>query len=352
MVKASPEVKNAIAAKTPNILKRPAGASRTLHTSPSNGLLKRPAGPPSLRGRDPLHPGRRSRTIHLIDALPYFFRAYFAIPISVEDPAGRPSNGVVGFANFLLKYVADEAPTHMALCWDRSLTASFRNELYPAYKSNRPLPPPELSDQIRRCRALTEALGIACFDDERYEADDLLGTLAAGLVKDGCCCRVVSSDKDLCQLVGPNVLLHDYGKGESYDQKGVQKRLGVRPEQVADYLGLAGDSVDNIPGVKGIGSKTAVALLAKFRDMDAIYAGLDRVAKLPLRGAQGIAARLAEDRSMAFLSRKLATVALNVPMRGRSLKALKRRKPKGMELDAILEDTGLVRLRQRVDALP
>jgi len=330
--------------------KRP--ASSVLHAEGGRTavrLRKRPAGAhvKTLKVRQ-----GACHTVHLIDALPYFFRAYFALPSSIKDPAGRTSNGVVGFANFLLGYLRDEAPTHIALCWDRSLTTSFRNSLYPAYKANRELPPPELSAQIQRCRQLSEALGLACFDDARYEADDLIATLAAPLVAAGHRCTVVTSDKDLCQLVGPRLVVHDYAKDERYDAQGVRRRLGVRPEQVPDYLGLAGDAVDNIPGVKGLGPKTATALLAKFRDLEAIYAGLGSVSRLQMRGAEGVAARLAEQRDMAFLSRRLATVARDAPVRRRSLGALRRRLPKRRDLGAVLEDLGLARLRERVDSLP
>jgi len=304
-------------------------------------------------------PKRARSTVHLIDALPYVFRAYFALPGTIKDSAGRQSNAVVGFANFLLRYLADEVPTHAALCFDRSLTSSFRNKLYPAYKSNRTLPPPELKGQIERCRKFAEVLGLACYDDKSYEADDLIASLATPLASSGHSCIIVTNDKDMCQLVGPRVTLYDYAKGERLDAAGVHKKLGVRPEQVTDFLGLAGDSTDCIPGVKGVGAKTAVKLLARFDDLEALYTGLPRaVARLrALRGARGIAERLEAHRDTAFLSRTLATLARDALPRYRGasvvLAALARpRRPQPRRLGEVLKQVSLTKLRARIDALP
>lgn len=290
-----------------------------------------------------------ARTVHLIDALPYVFRAYYSLPSSMKDPQGRPNNAVRGFGDFLVRYLGDESPTHVGVCFDRSLTTSFRNELYPAYKSGRELPPPELEAQLTNCRALAEALGLACYDDERYEADDLIATLARPLWKKGHACVVVTNDKDLCQLVGPQVRVYDFAKGERYDEAGVVEKMGVRAEQVPDYLGLAGDSVDDIPGVKGVGAKTASALLGAFDHLEDLYADLERVSELPIRGAKTLGAKLEAERERAFLSRELATVAYDAPAQG-GLRALAR-KPPCEALDALLEELGMQRLRERIDAL-
>ena len=255
------------------------------------------------------------RTVHLIDASPYIFRAFFSLPESLKSRDGMPAGAVYGFASFLLKLVADERPTHLGVAFDRSLTTSFRNRIYPAYKAQRALPPPELSAQLRACEKVAAALGAATFIDDLYEADDLVGTLCARLEVGGHGAVVVTSDKDLAQLVSARVSLYDFGKGLRLTPEEVIAKLGVRPDQVADLLGLAGDPVDNIPGVPGIGRKTAVALLAHFGHLEDLYRRLAEVPKLAaIRGGAALAERLAAHREIALLSKELATVARDAPV--------------------------------------
>ena len=248
-------------------------------------------------------------TAHLVDASPYIFRSFFSLPATITDPGGRSVGAVYGFAGFLIRLIQEESPTHLAVAFDGSLTTSFRNEIYPDYKAQRELPPPELEAQLDHCRELAAAFGAATFIDRRYEADDLIATLCRRLVADGHGAVVVSSDKDLGQLVGERVTVLDFAREERYDAARVEEKLGVRPEQIADFLGLAGDSVDNIPGVRGVGPKSAAALLTEFADLEAVYDGLERVAELPLRGARSLARRLEAGREVAFLSRRLARLA-------------------------------------------
>lgn len=256
------------------------------------------------------------KKVHIIDALPYVYRAYYALPSGLKDPHGRHSNAVIGFANFLVKYIKREEPTHLAICWDSCTSTNFRRDSFPAYKSNREPASAELRCQIERCRLFSEALGLTCYNGEGYEADDLIATLARPLVDDGHSCTVVTNDKDLCQLVGPRLEFYDFAKARRYDEQGVLKKLGVRPAQVPDFLGLAGDSVDCIPGVPRLGPKTAVFLLAHFNDLEELYEKLDQVSKLKIRGAQGIADRLGANKELAFQSRKLATVSYDAPLEG------------------------------------
>jgi len=249
----------------------------------------------------------------LVDASPYIFRAYFALPESITDPDGRPVNAVYGFKEFLLRLAGTEKPTHLGVAFDESLTTSFRNETYPAYKAQRDLPPAALEAQLKDCREVAAALGAAVFSSHRYEADDLIATLVHQLDAQGHGAVVVTSDKDLAQLVSEHVTLHDFARDTRYGPADVEEKFGVRPDQIADLLALAGDSVDNIPGVKGIGRKTAVALLGAFDHLDAVYARLAEVGDLPLRGAASIQRKLAEQRDAAFLSRRLSVVARNAP---------------------------------------
>jgi len=285
-------------------------------------------------------------TIHLIDASPYVFRAYFALP-DMRDPAGRPVSAVYGFASFLVKYIAEEHPTHLGVAFDESLTTSFRNDIYPEYKAQRELPPAELEAQLAACQAVAKALGAACFVHDRYEADDLIGTLATQLTRKGHDVLVVTPDKDLAQLVDARVTMFDYSKGVRYDAAAVRAKFGVAPRQVPDFLGLAGDAVDNIPGVRGIGPKTAAVLLDAFGDLDALFRRLDDVAALPIRGAKTLGAKLAAHRDMAFLSRELATIARDAPARA-DLRALRLAGADPALVDPLFEELGFDGIRTRI----
>lgn len=287
--------------------------------------------------------------IHVVDASPYIFRAYFSLPGSIADPEGRPVQAVYGFAHTLLRMIEDDEATHVAVTFDRSLTSSFRNEIYPPYKQQRELPPAELEAQLDRSLRIAEALGCPTFIDDRYEADDLMAALVDRLdtaEDDGPRFVLVTSDKDLAQLVGPRCELWDLARDERYGTDEIRDKFGVRPEQIRDYLGLAGDSVDNIPGVKGVGKKTAVALLEAFSDLEAIYADLEGVAGLAIRGAKSVARKLEEHRESAFLSRRLATVAVEAPAEA-TVGELEWRGPDAAALEAICAECGFDRLPAR-----
>jgi DNA polymerase-1 len=284
--------------------------------------------------------------LYLIDALPYVFRAYFAIR-EMHSPQGHPVQAVYGFTRFLLQVLEQEPLTHIGIAFDQSLTTSFRNDVYPAYKANRELPPPDLERQLTFCQAVARALGMPVFVDHQYEADDLIGTLAWQARGRGLEVVVVSNDKDLMQLVTPEVTWYDFAKGRRFDPQGVASHMGVMPEQIPDLLGLQGDAVDNIPGVRGVGAKTAVALLQSFRDLEAVYADLDRVESLPLRGARALRQKLDAGRDAAFLSRQLATIALDAPVRG-DLDTLRYRGAVDSDVQALFDELGFDRLVRRI----
>ena len=285
--------------------------------------------------------------VHLVDASPYIFRAYHSLPSSIEDPTGRPVNAVYGFAGFLLRLVETESPTHLAICFDDSLTTSFRNEIYPPYKAQRDPPPAELEAQLDDCRRLAESLGARTFVHPRFEADDLLGSLARVAVESDCAAVLVTSDKDLAQLVGDSVSWLDFAREVRYGPEAVEERFGVRPDQITDFLGLAGDSVDNIPGVRGIGPKTAVALLGEFGHLEDLVLGLDRVRGLPLRGAASIAAKLEAEVEVAGLSKRLATVETEIAM-GVAIGDLRYRGVEPEPFERICRRLGFDGLRDRV----
>lgn len=288
--------------------------------------------------------------IFLVDAGPYIFRAFFSVPSKVQTPDGRPKNALHGFGGFLLKLIESRRVHHMALAFDRSLNSSFRNDLYADYKRQREEPPPELEAQLRWCEALGAALGIRCFVDSRYEADDLIAALVDSLEEADQELVVVSSDKDLAQLVTERVRLLDFARDELYGPDEVVAKFGVRPSQIVDYLGLAGDPVDNIPGVPGIGKKTAAALLGHFDNLEQALGDLDAVAALPLRGAKSVARRLSEHREIALLSKKLATVAREAPARA-SAAELKILGPNDDLLDPLAFDLGMEGFAQRARKL-
>ncbi|MHC4225411.1 MAG: 5'-3' exonuclease [Planctomycetota bacterium] len=282
--------------------------------------------------------------VYLIDASPYIFRAYFSVPESMTSPEGQPVNAVYGFTNFLLKLIDSEEPAHLGAAFDESLTTCFRNEIYPEYKAQRELPPPALEAQLKDCQEVAAALGAAVYTDARFEADDFIGTICHR-VKGGKV--VVSGDKDLAQLVSEEVTLYDFARKVRYGPAEVVERYGVRPDQITDLLGLAGDSVDNIPGVKGIGMKSAVRLLEVFEHMEEVYARLGEVAALPIRGAKSIQAKLEEGREMAFLSKQLATVATSAPAAG-GLRRLKFRGADRSLVEPLFDRLGFGRIRDRI----
>jgi DNA polymerase-1 len=287
-------------------------------------------------------------TVYLVDASPYIFRAHFSLPSSIKTPDGRPIAASYGFTSFLLKLIADEKPTHLAVALDRNLSSSFRNDFYPAYKQQRELPPPELEAQIDDCREIAAAVGAATFIDDRYEADDLIGAFCARLEKDGHGGVIVTSDKDLAQLVTERTTLFDFGKGVRLDAAGVREKFSVRPDQITDYLGLAGDTVDNIPGVKGIGPKSAAELLARYGHLEDLYSRLDELPRSNLRGAKSLHAKLAASREIALLSKQLATVAREVPGVKTDLKGLEYRGADAARVEELFGRLGFNRIRERV----
>lgn len=284
--------------------------------------------------------------LYLIDALPYVFRAFFAIR-EMTSPQEHPVHAVYGFASFLIQLVRQEPLTHVGVAFDESLTTSFRNALFPSYKANRELPPPDLERQLAYCQAVARALGMAVFVDPTYEADDLIGALAQQATQQGAEVVVVSNDKDLMQLVTPHVTFYDFARQRRLDPESVTGHMGVRPEQIPDLLGLQGDAVDNIPGVKGIGAKTAVALLQTFPTLEALYADLDRVVTLPLRGAKALRQKLDTGREAAFLSKRLATIAWDAPVMY-DPDALAYHGAVVAEITPLWEELGFRRLMQRI----
>ncbi len=252
--------------------------------------------------------------VHLVDASFFVFRAYYSIPPEMADGEGRPVNALYGFARFLSDLMERARPEYIAVAFDESLAGSFRNRIYPAYKANREPAPPGLKEQFGRCRELCRLLGLAEFGSQEYEADDIIGTLAKRMRAAGFSSTVVTRDKDLAQLIALGDEFWDYMAEERFGYAEIAPRFGVYPERMADYLALTGDAVDNIPGVPGVGKKTAAALLARFESLDDLYANLHLVATLPIRGAATLGARLEAHRAVAYLARELTRIACDMPL--------------------------------------
>ena len=264
--------------------------------------------------------------VHLIDASYFVFRAYYSVGLEMTDGDGQPVNALYGFGRFLGDLLEEARPEHVAVAFDESLATSFRNAIYPAYKKNREPAPPELRRQFGLCRELCRLLGLAEFGSPTHEADDIIGTIATRLRAAGLRSVLVTRDKDLAQLVRDGDHYWDYAGERRFAYGDIEGKFGVRPERMADYQALMGDSVDNIPGVPGIGPKTAAALLSAFASLEELYEGLDSVGALPIRGAAKLAAKLALHREAAYLARRLTLIACDMPLEF-SLEALRRRKP-------------------------
>ncbi|MEO1556941.1 MAG: 5'-3' exonuclease H3TH domain-containing protein, partial [Pseudomonadota bacterium] len=249
--------------------------------------------------------------LHLIDGSAFIFRAYHALPPLTRKSDGLPIGAVSGFCNMLFKYVegntGPDAPTHVAVIFDKG-SHTFRNDMYDLYKANREAMPEDLRPQIPLTRQATEAFNIACKEKEGYEADDIIATLAVQARAAGGRCTIISSDKDLMQLVGDGVEMLDAMKNRRIDRDGVFEKFGVFPERVVDVQALAGDSVDNVPGAPGIGVKTAALLINEYGDLDALLERADEI-KQPKRRET-----LINHADQIRLSRQLVLLDENTPL--------------------------------------
>jgi 5'-3' exonuclease len=250
---------------------------------------------------------------YLIDASVYVFRAYYSMPDDMVDDSGNPVNALYGYCRFLGDFMEQVRPRHIAVLFDESLSSSYRTDIYPEYKANREPAPPELKRQFEQCRRYTRALGLMECAHPNYEADDLIGTLVTEGRANGMPSTIVTRDKDLAQLVTKTDFFWDFaGRGKiRYDD--IPEYFGVWPEQIADFLALAGDAVDNIPGVPGVGKKTATALLQHFGTLDDIYANLESVHEVNVRGAKSLGEKLKTHRAAAMLARQLTGIACDAP---------------------------------------
>ncbi len=279
--------------------------------------------------------------VYHIDASYFIFRAYHSMPPDMMDADGNATQALYGFARFLSDLLERVKPERIGVAFDIGLRGgtSYRNAIYPAYKANRDAPPVDLERQFELCREFCRHMGLAEFASSHYEADDIIGTLAARARAAGLRNVLVTRDKDLSQLIRAGDVFWDYSGNTRYEYHHIGPRFGAIPELIADFLALTGDSVDNIPGVPGIGRKTAAELFTMFGSLDELYANLDGVARMKLRGAAAVAARLLTHKEAAYLARKLTGIVCDLPI-DVTLDGLKPRVPDTARLEAFFDTHG------------
>jgi DNA polymerase-1 len=243
--------------------------------------------------------------VYLIDGSSYVFRAFFALP-PFSNSSGLPTQAIYGFTNMTMKLLKDHHPELLAVVFDVG-GETFRNQIYQDYKGNRPEAPAGLVPQFPYIRKVLAAMNVPVLELEGFEADDLIATLAKEVSARGTEVVIVSGDKDFMQVVGESVWLLDTMKRKWIGVEEVKQKFGVEPDKVVEVMGLMGDSIDNIPGVRGIGEKTAIALIQNFHSLENLFEHLDDLEKVGLKGPARIRKALAEGKEAAFLSRDLAT---------------------------------------------
>jgi DNA polymerase-1 len=305
--------------------------------------LSPPAEPSQTAARALTQDGPRPR-VYLVDGSGYVFRAYHVLPPLTRKSDGTPVGAVMGFSNMLWKLLREmkggEAPTHLAVIFDAS-EKTFRTEKYADYKANRPPPPDDLIPQFPLVREATKAFGVACVELAGYEADDLIASYACEVERAGGETVIVSSDKDLMQLVRDGVIMFDPVKELKIGRSQVVEKFGVPPDKVVDVQALIGDAVDNVPGAPGIGVKTAAQLIGEYGDLDTLLASAGEI-KQPKRRET-----LINFADQIRLSRELVTLTCDAPL-PEPLEALKVRDPDPAVLSAFLERMEFRTLARRV----
>ena len=282
--------------------------------------------------------------LHLIDGSAFIFRAYHALPPLTRKSDGLPIGAVAGFCNMLFRYVENnkkgDTPTHVAVIFDHS-SKTFRNEIYPLYKANRPDLPEELRPQFPLTREATRAFNVACIETEGFEADDIIATLACRARNAGGRVTILSSDKDLMQLVGDGVEMLDPMKNKTIGIAEVEEKFGVRPDRVVDVQALAGDSVDNVPGAPGIGIKTAALLIQEYGDLETLLARAGEIKQDKRRQT------LIDNADQIRLSKQLVQLDCDTPL-DFTLDALEVREPEAEVLMGFLDAMEFRTLTRRV----
>ena len=248
----------------------------------------------------------------LVDGSSYLFRAFHGLP-PLTNSKGQDTGAIYGVINMLRSLIRQYNPSHIAVVFDAK-GKTFRDDIYKEYKANRPSMPDELGSQIKPLHQIIRAMGLPIIIEDGVEADDVIGTLAAQATEQGIDCLISTGDKDMAQLVNKHVTLINTMTNQLMDVDGVKEKFGVPPELIIDFLALKGDKVDNIPGVPGVGDKSAQALLNGIGGIEAIYQNLDKIAELGFRGSKSMATKMQEHEEQARLSYELATIKCDVPL--------------------------------------
>jgi len=288
-----------------------------------------------------------SPEVLVIDGTAILFRSFFG-GVSVLAPDGTEVGAVMLSCTKIAQLIAQHRASHVVVVFDAG-SHTFRNDLDPRYKANRGAPPPELIPQFDLILQASKVLGFTTRSLLGFEADDLMATVARLCHEAELACRLVTVDKDVSQSVQdgpPAIIQQDPYTDRSWDEAGVQDRMGVPPSQVCALMALVGDSTDNVPGVKGVGPKTAAAVVRHFGSLDALFNGLEQVASIPIRGAKTLGAKLADAESDARLALSLVTLKDDVPMKldAQSLRSTTRwGGPLGNEADQLFDRLGFHR---------
>ncbi len=278
--------------------------------------------------------------LYLIDGSSYIFRAFYGIRQFLSNSKGLPTNALYGFTTMLSKVVRDEQPDYLAVVFD-SKGKTFRHDLYPEYKANRDVPPEDLAEQFPYFEPLVEAFNIVSLRQDGYEADDIIGTLAKKGEAAKMEVTIVSGDKDMMQLISPHVHMLDTMKDKRFEKPEVIDKFGVPPEQVIEVMGLMGDSSDHIPGVKGVGPKTATELIQKYGSIEKLYKNIDKIDKAKLKE------KLETDKENALLSRQLVTIDTEMKL-DCNVEDLKMREPHTDKLRALYTEFGFKSLLENL----
>lgn len=283
-----------------------------------------------------LDPEKAPPTLYLIDGSAYIYRAYHAVR-GLSNSSGLPTNATFGFTRMLIKLIRDHNPEYMAMFFDAK-GPTFRHEQYEAYKANRPPMPDDLVQQLPWIHRVTEAFNIPVFEIPGFEADDLIGTIAGLAESEGFQVVMVTGDKDFMQLVTDRCTIWDPMKDKVFDLDTIREMFSLAPREMIDVMGLSGDTADNIPGVPGIGRKTAVKLIQTFGSMDAVYEGIDTIT------AKKQKTNLIEFKAQALLSRRLVTIDRHVPVEF-DAEGLKTRMPNDDALTRLFAELGFRQLQ-------
>lgn len=279
--------------------------------------------------------------LYLIDGTSYIYRAFYALP-SLTNSQGLPTNAILGFANMFFKVLRERAPEYLAVVFDAGGETERHREFEP-YKAQRPPMPDALASQIPYVYQVVDALNVPTLMEEGYEADDIIGTIATRAADEGFQVIIVSGDKDLFQLVGPAIQVYDPMRDKTYGVKEVEDRYGVPPQALVDLMSLAGDAVDNIPGVPGVGEKTASALIQEFGTLENLLRSLDTVKRPKLREA------LMTHAEQIRVNRTLVAIRTDLPVTT-SPQALRRPLPNWERIRALFQKFEFTRLLASLEA--